>query len=223
MRRIPYFENKNWIFDRGDWFDADPHTHWRSADAWYAPDLIEEILSSKVSHEIGCHTFSHCDFSYQRCPASVAEDEITACLDAAKPWGINFESFVFAGGTYGNYELVKKYGFSAYRKTLKHEISYSHLDDNDLVVIPASICLADNGLNWPREYVIERYKKYVRSAVNNGAVCHFWFHPSFDHTFMNSVFPALLRYISELRQKGILEVLTMGDVARRIASVSSTS
>jgi peptidoglycan/xylan/chitin deacetylase (PgdA/CDA1 family) len=221
MRRVPYFENRNWIFDRGNWFDADPHTHWRNAEAWYAPDLIERILNSKVRHEIGCHTFSHADFSYQRCPCEVAEDEVKACLDAAKPWGIDLKSFVFAGGTYGNYEIVKKYGFAAYRKTLRHEISYPYIDSNGLVVVPASICLANNELGWSLEYIKERYNRYIQSAVNNGAICHFWFHPSFDHVFAESVFPSLLRYISELREKNIVEIRTIGDIAQRMASMSS--
>ena len=112
MRRIPYFENRNWAYNSGDWFDCDPYTNWEKAKAWYAPDLIEKILKSKVNHEIGCHTFSHIDFSDKNCSPEVAEDEIKSCIEAAKKWGIELRSIVFPGGTYGNIEIIKKYGYN---------------------------------------------------------------------------------------------------------------
>ena len=46
MPRPSYFENRNWIFDSGDWYDHDPCTNIRSDPAWYASDLIELILSA---------------------------------------------------------------------------------------------------------------------------------------------------------------------------------
>ena len=107
MHRIPYFENRNWLYNKGDWFDCDPYTYWEKAKAWYAPDLIESILKSKVKHEIGCHSFSHIDLTYKNCPSEVAEDEIKACIEATKVWGIKLKSFVFPGGTYGNFEFSK--------------------------------------------------------------------------------------------------------------------
>ena len=64
MHRIPYFENDYWSYRRGEWFDCDPYTSWEKAKEWYAPDLIERILDSNVQHEIGCHSFSHIDFSF---------------------------------------------------------------------------------------------------------------------------------------------------------------
>ena len=216
MHRIPYFENRNWLYNRGDWFDCDPHTYWENAKEWYAPDLIEKILNSKVKHEIGCHSFSHIDLTYKNCPKEVADDEIKACIDAVKKWGIKLKSFVFPGGTYGNYEILKKYGLTSYRKTLGYELSYPIVDKKGLVVIPVSTGLDDNGLGWSKGYFIKRYKKYINKAIKTGTVCHFWFHPSLDRWFLYNVFPELLKYASEKRDKGELFIATMNDIAEYI-------
>jgi hypothetical protein len=213
MHRIPFFENAKWSFRNGDWYDADPRTNWRKAQAWYAPDLIERILDSKVEHEIGCHTFSHIDFSDRSCPSHVAEDEVRACIAAAKNWGIKLRSFVFAAGTYGNYDVLKKYGFTNYRKSLRWELSQPSFDDCGLVVLPSSCALQGNGLGWSPGYYLYRLKKYIDRAVTSGTVCHFWFHPSVNHWFLNNVFPHILKYAARLRDQNKLSISTMGDVA----------
>ncbi len=217
MRRIPYFKNKNWIYNRGDWFDADPYTCWEEANGWYAPDLIQMILNSRVGHEIGCHTFSHIDFSYKNCPQTVAEDELKACTDVAREWGIEMKSLIFAGGTYGNYEVLKKYGFVAYRKTLECELAYPLIDENGLVVIPASTGLENNQLGWSAEYLIKRYKKYIDKAIKTGTICHFWFHPSVDEWYLHNVFPGILSYAAELRDRNLIAIQTMKNVAEFVA------
>ncbi len=216
MHRIPYFENRNWLYNKGDWFDCDPYTNWNKAKTWYAPDLIESILKSKVKHEIGCHSFSHIDLTYNNCPQEVADDEVKACVNAAREWGIKLQSFVFPGGTYGNFEVLKKYGFTSYRRTLKYELMSPFTDRNGLIVIPVSTGLGNNNLGWNSEYFIKRYKKYIDRAVKTGTVCHFWFHPSIDEWFLHNVFPEILRYADEKREEGKLWIGTMNQLANQI-------
>jgi len=216
MHRIPYFENRNWLYSKGDWFDCDPYTNWNKAKTWYAPDLIEKILKSNVKHEIGCHSFSHIDFTYENCPPEVAEDEIKACVKAANDWGLKLKSFVFPGGTYGNFEILKKYGFTSYRQTLKYELMLPYIDSNELLVIPVSTGLGDNNLGWSSDYFIKRYKKYIDKAIHTGTVCHFWFHPSIDEWFLHNVFPEILRYVAKKREEGELCILTMEEITSNI-------
>ncbi|MFX0132353.1 MAG: hypothetical protein ACFFDN_01775 [Candidatus Hodarchaeota archaeon] len=220
MHRIPYFENKHWLFNKGDWFDCDPYTSWEKAKQWYAPDLIELILNSKVRHEIGCHSFSHIDLTYKNCPKEVAEDEIIACVESAKDWRINLKTFVFPGGTYGNLEKLKKYRFIAYRKSLKYELSNPIVDECGLVIIPVSRGLGDNGLGWSAEYFIKRYKKYIDKSIKTGTICHFWLHPSIDEWFLKGVFPDILRYAAEKREEGNLWIETMAEIVNLINNVS---
>jgi hypothetical protein len=84
MPRPSYFENPHWIFNSGDWYDNDPCTDYKTDPAWYAPDLVEQIIKSKVNHEIGCHTFSHIDFTYKNCTHKLAEAELNACIKLAE-------------------------------------------------------------------------------------------------------------------------------------------
>lgn len=218
MHRIPYFESKNLKYDRGDWFDVDPYTDWDRAREWYGPDLIETILNSRIAHEIGCHTFSHIDFSYTKCPPEVAEDEMKACIDAAKKWGIALKSFVFPAGTYGHFEMLKKYGFTNYRMKLNYDLTYPFVDQHGLIVLPSSSSLENNGLGWSADYCIKRYKKYIDKAIQNEVLCHFWFHPSVDEWFLNNVFPHIVRYAAELRDKNLLCIETAGTVAEFVTS-----
>jgi len=217
MQRIPYFENKRWLYTKGDWFDDDPNTSWDNAREWYAPDIVEGILHSPVGHEIGCHTFSHIDMSYENCPQEVAEDEIQACVDVAREWNLTLKSFVFAAGTYGNHEVLKKYGFTNYRRTLTHDLSYPQLDEHGLVILPSSVGLDNNGCGWSREYQIRRLLKYIDRAVSTHTICHFWFHPSIDRWSLHNVMPPVMRYAAELRDKSLLWVGTMGAAADIVA------
>lgn len=219
LHRIPYFENKHWLFDKGDWFDCDPYTSWENAKSWYAPDLIESILNSRVKHEIGCHTFSHIDFSYENCPPEVAEDEIKACVYSAKRWGITLKSMVFPGGTFGNLEVLKKYGFQIYRKNMNFDMSYPFKNTFGLLVTPSSAGLGDYGFGWSIEYFLKRYKKYIDKAINTGTVCHFWLHPSIDEWFLKRIFPDILKYAAEKREAGKLWIGTMSEIANYINRV----
>src|SRR5438132_11386216 len=51
----------------GDWYVHDPCTGYKTDPLWYAPDLIQSILDSRVGHELGTHSSSHIDFS-PACP-----------------------------------------------------------------------------------------------------------------------------------------------------------
>lgn len=45
------------------WFTSDPETNVHQDPLFYAPDLIQRIIETPISHEIGTHTFTHvlCD------------------------------------------------------------------------------------------------------------------------------------------------------------------
>ena len=215
MRRIPYFENRNWKYSTGDWFDCDPYSNIEKDNSWYGIDLIEEILNAEVSHELGCHTFSHIDFSDKNCPYQVADDEIKACIDAATPFNIKLKSLVFPGGTWGNIKILKKYGFTIYRKNINFDLAYPYRDHYGLLVSPTSAGFG-RAHDWTKEYYIKRYKKYIDKALTTGTVCHFWFHPSIDSWFLDNVFSDILLYAAEKREEGKLCVGTMGEIATYI-------
>ncbi len=217
MKRIPYFVNRNWRYETGDWYDCDPYTNWDSASEWYAPDLIRLIQQSKTTHEIGTHTFTHIDFSDKNCPKEVAENEIKACIDVAKPYDIKLESIVFPGGTYGNTETLKNAGIKIYRKNVDVDIAYPYYDNLGLLVSPTSAGFGKSH-DWTSEYYIKRFKRYIDKAIKTGTIAHFWFHPSLDKWTLNNVMPDVLEYAVNKRKQGDLWIGTMKEISNHINS-----
>jgi hypothetical protein len=212
MNRIPYF-NDHWKYIKGDWFEHDPSTSYQENENWYAPDLIKLILASNINHELGCHTFSHIDFSDKNCPSLVAEDEIVACINAMAPYGIRPKSMVFPGGTYGNIAVLKKYGFNIYRRNVEYDIAYPYRDKFGLLVSPTSACFDKTYDDWTPNYTLKRFKKYIDKAILTNTISHFWFHPSIDQWTINNLFPELFYFFDQQRQKGNLWIGTMGEIS----------
>lgn len=218
MPRPGYFENRNWIFQQGDWYDDDPCTNFKDDPAWYAPDLIDMILNSKQNHEIGCHTFSHIDFSYQNCSPLLAEAEIKKCKELAKLKGVSLKSIVFPGGTEGNFETLKKLGFTNYRKPMLYDIDTPKIDQYGLVAIPSSYGMDKPSYGWDEDTCFKIVKSFIDKAAKHKMVCHLWFHPSMDQWYLEKVFPKMLQYLSERRELGLIEVLTMAQITERTPS-----
>jgi len=216
MLRPGYFESKNWVFQSGDWYDHDPCTDVQSDPAWYAPDLIELILKSEVNHEIGCHSFSHIDFTYKNCSKSLADSELDACLELAAKKGIKLKSMVFPGGTAGNYESLKEKGIICYRKPTRYHIDIPVVDPYGLVHIPSSLGLDRDAYGWSKEFHITMIKKYLSNTIKHKMLCHFWFHPSMDKWYLNNILPQLLNQVNVFKNSGKLQVKTMGQVAEEI-------
>ena len=95
-----------------DWYSTDPCTDVRRDPLYYGRDIIEKILSNRIEHEIGYHSFSHVIFS--ECSREVAEAEIKEGIELAKDLGITLKSFVFPESKIGHVNVLKKYGFKVY-------------------------------------------------------------------------------------------------------------
>ena len=216
MNRPKYFENRNWLFQDGDWYDSDPCSNYKEDPAWYAPDLIDIILKSKVKHEIGCHTFSHIDCSYENCEKMLLDNELDRCVKEAKRKDIKLKSFVFPGGTFGNYESLIKHGFTSYRKPSKHNIDIPYIDKYGLISIPSSFGLDKDPYNWSVRFHKTIIRKYIKKTIRSKQVCHFWFHPSMNNWYLENVFPEILNLVYQHRKNGSIDVLTMQQVAERI-------
>ncbi len=216
MRKIPHFDD-HWKFTKGDWYDHDPYSNYKDAPEWYAPDLIHMILDSKVDHEIGTHTFSHIDLSYKNCPPDVADDEIKACIMVANNYDIKLESIVFPGGTWGNIETLEKHKIIIYRKRNEFELAYPYRDDIGLLVTTSSGSLEyDLNYGWPKEYLINRLKKYVDKAIRSNTIAHLWFHPSLEPFILENIIPPFLEYASSKREIGELWIGPMNSIAHYI-------
>jgi peptidoglycan/xylan/chitin deacetylase (PgdA/CDA1 family) len=214
LPRPPHFANEYWQYMSGDWYESDPCTDYRRAPAWYAPDLLETILSAKTKHEIACHTFSHIDCSDGNCPAEVADAELDECQRLAGEWGIRLKSFVFPGNLVGNLLSLKKHGFTSYRWHGKYELNVPRRDELGLWQIPGGV-LWEKPAHWPVNGWVKAMQKCVDRALKTNAVLHFWFHPSCDPVNREAVFPRTLEYIASHR--GDWSGVTMGGLAEQLA------
>lgn len=194
LPRLPYFENKYWKYDSGDWFQHDPCTNWEESPEWYAPDLIKDILSRKVKHEIGCHTFSHIDCRDEVCSKEVFESEIKECQKVAKKYGIELKSFVHPGHTIGNLDSLAKLGFTSFRTDYKNILGYPLKHKNGLWEFKQTMEFVYRH-GWSIKYHIYRYKKIIDRAIKSNTVCYFWFHPSMPSVFVNKIMPEIFEYI----------------------------
>jgi len=212
--RPPYFENEFWRYAQGDWFDADPCADYHQAPAWYAPDLLRTIISTKVKHEIACHTFSHIDCSDSHCPPEVMDAELAECQRLAAEWRIKLKSFVFPGHMPGNFASLKRHGFIAYRWHSGYELDVPRKDDLGLWQIPGGVCW-EKPDGWPVDSWIRALQRCVDKAIETETVLHFWFHPSCDQVNVEAVFPSTLEYIETHRNN--LWVTTMSGFVDSLA------
>lgn len=220
MPRPQHFENNNWCFASGDWYQHDPCSNYKDSPAWYAPDLIEQIIKSPVGHEIGCHTFSHIDCTDKNCTPKLLEAELNACIDLASKKGITLRSMVFPGGTNGNYTVLKKFGFTSYRKATNFHIDLPTINKDGLVRIPSSYSLNKSSFNWSVKRYVRMANSFVDKASKNRMVAHLWFHPSMDEWYLENALPSVLANIHKLESEGKIEILTMAQLAERTIKVN---
>ncbi|MCX6164090.1 MAG: polysaccharide deacetylase family protein [Ignavibacteriae bacterium] len=198
--RNRYFENKYWIYNGGDWFDDDPCSNYKDSPEWYCPDLIKKILNSKIEHEIGCHTFSHIDCRDEVCPTKVLESEINECKKLASANNINLKSFVHPGHTIGNLENLHKMGFHSFRTDYGNILGYPIKHPTGLWEIKGTMELTYKK-KWDIIFNINFYKEIIDRAIRNNSLCVFWFHPSFDKTFIEKILPDLFSYINSKKEE----------------------
>ena len=195
LPRPAYFENEFWRYSSGDWYDCDPCSDYRRAPEWYAPDIVESILKAKTKHEIACHTFSHIDCSEAHASPEAIEAELAQCQQAAQRWGIRFNSLVFPANLPGNFPVVQKLGFKAYRWHGRYQLDIPQRDEYGLWRIPGGINLR-TPRGWQPAAWAEILCRCVDRAIETGALLSLWFHPSCEEKNLNEVFPRLLKHIT---------------------------
>jgi Polysaccharide deacetylase len=222
LLRVPYFRNELWDYRHGDWFDHDPAASGINEHewyAWYGPDLIRDVLSRRVAHEIGCHTFSHVVCTDQHCPPSVALSELRRCQTAAEQFGITLRSFVFPGNLAGNERSLSETGFIAYRHRSLFELDVPRKSAFGLWQIPEGISLEKPFASWTAAQQLCTVQQYIDTAIEHGLTCGLWFHAETDWGDVDKIFPKIFAYIAARRSD--VWVATMGELAGWLETQSS--
>jgi peptidoglycan/xylan/chitin deacetylase (PgdA/CDA1 family) len=197
--RLPHFENNWWRYVGDDWFEHDPCTNYHVDPLWYCPDLIEQILNSKVKHEIGCHTFSHIDCRNDVCKPELFSAELEACAQAAKRFGIDkMVSFVHPGHMIGNLKTLAEMGYTNFRTDYDNILGYPKKHTTGMWVFNTTLEF-DYFPLWSISSQIKRYIKLFERAKKNNSVAYIWFHPSFNRLFAECVLPVVFKWLDDNR------------------------
>jgi len=226
-----------------DWYSCDPCTDGSLAPGWYGLDILEWIRSTRVRHEIGSHSFAHIVFGDPECSVSAAEADIKAAVEAAASKGITLNSFVFPRNQVGHLETLKRLGISAYRgaapavgkgyglvlkpvNLLRQVLAFAMEPVRPEETLPGLWNIPENHFFLPRKGIRKilprggqalRAKRCIDKAVRTGRLYHMWFHPFDLLTDSDAMFAGLetvFGHARRLREKGLLNILTMEDYAR---------
>ncbi|MFC6836197.1 polysaccharide deacetylase family protein [Halomarina ordinaria] len=94
---------------------VDPASLPGGSDRWYGSDLVERVRDADADHEIGCHSFTHLDFTDPETTGAVARAELRACREVAEDHGIDLESFVYPRNRIAHRDALAENGFTCYR------------------------------------------------------------------------------------------------------------
>ena len=212
-----------------NWYSTDPCTDIQKDFLYYGKDIVEKILSNRIEHEIGYHSFSHVVFS--ECSREVAEAEVKEGIKLAKEFGITLKSFVFPENKIGHADILRENGFKIYRgeNLGRYYPNQSFLIrkfnggidkmiaplaepkwKDGIWEIPSSMCFCDPQIKFS---VLPRAKIGLYRAIRSKKVFHIFLHP---HSLL--MYPSLkddldkfLGIVSKKRDEGKIEVMTMGE------------
>jgi peptidoglycan/xylan/chitin deacetylase (PgdA/CDA1 family) len=231
-----------------DWLEPDPCSDVEQAPFRYGPDIIDMIMNCPVPQEVGCHNFSHAIVGDPGCPRESFESELQACRNLAAHKQIELKSFVYPKNSVGHVDVLPEHGFTSYRGRqpcwfegypwhlwrIAHKVdaffpvpppvvypSYS----NGIWNIPASAYYVDRDKRWskclPIWMRVWKAKQGLRRAAQRRGIYHLWFHPYNMAGDMEGLFHGLEQIfiaVDKLRYQGVLENLTMGQLAERLSA-----
>jgi peptidoglycan/xylan/chitin deacetylase (PgdA/CDA1 family) len=195
----------SWV--RGDWFAHDPRSDESRAPLFYGRSLVAKLLERSVTHEIGCHSFSHVIFGDAGCSRATAASELLASVKAAGQLGISPTAFVFPRDSVGHLSLLREHGFTCYRGASPRWYERANVPDavrrlahltevlsmrtppavepekvaDGLSNLPGSmIYFPAHGLRrfLPMSMRVRRALRGLRAAARQGKTFHLWFHPT---------------------------------------------
>jgi len=222
--------HKDMLRFKEDWYSFDPCTDIQKDPLYYGKDIVEKILSSRIEHEIGYHSFSHVVFS--ECSREVAEAEIKIGGKLAKEFGITLKSFVFPWNKIGHVDILKKHGFKIYRgdnltitSGMNQNILIRKFNGginriiapstepkwmNGIWEIPSSMFFCDPQIKLS---VLPRAKLGLYRAIRSKKVFHIYLHPHdlLRYSSLKYDLDKFLMIVAKKRDEGKLEVMTMGE------------
>jgi hypothetical protein len=214
-----------------------------SLACWYAPDIIERLVGTKVTHEIGSHSGRHIYFD--TASRSEAESDLEFARDIHRTHALSFRSFVFPRGARGHLDVLARMGLqtcnygdvgwveTARRAGRRAGQAANLLDkllpipphparpgrDGELIHIPKSMLLMAR--NGPRRFILPPVTRFklragLGRACRTGGTFHLWFHPSNFYYRRDEQLATLawfLEHAANEAGRGRIDIRTMGSYA----------
>lgn len=196
-------------------------------DWWHAPELVKGITTSQVDHELASHSGNH--IRYDGIDRETADRD----LQCVTEWcgEESMRSFVFPENGVTHLDALVDHGFDCYRgrpPLLGSDPSPTAFRPQrvaGLVNVPGCVALRHYD---GRHCVLRRTPRGIKRASLTaglhharirGRVFHLILHPS-DFTLKDgekllATLDSFLETVTRVRERGGIEVMTMGEVARR--------
>lgn len=223
----------------------DPPKNCTDPNLWYAKDVIK-LLRKSTKQEIGCHSYSHPEFT--KLSHKQADAEIYKCLTIGNKMGIKLKSFVFPRNLVAHTDLLAKYKFTGFRGLHPYRPTslspglnkifqladlllliphaYKPQVNNGLVNIPGSMYyISDRGLRslLPVKVRVLKAKRGIDKAISEKKIFHLWFHPVDFAGNTNRLIKGLeeiVKYASTKRKQGVLDIRSMQEISGALLSGS---
>jgi len=197
--------------------------------AWYAPDILDNILNSKTKHLIASHSYAHKEFN--TCSNEEIIEDFEKSIFFLKSFNINTDVFIFPRNNVFHLDVLKKFNFKTYRSIdqswYKKVYKYNKLlgkisnlidkvipiktnsvspliDKFGLTEVPTSILLiSKNGIRSivTNYSMFKKIKDGIDLAISKNECFHIWFHPSNFYYQTNKQFDLLKKIIDYFNLK----------------------
>lgn len=212
-------------------------------DIWHASDVVHRIMACPVPQEIGCHSFSHATH-LSSCDADCMHHDLTKCREMARAWGITMESFVYPRNVVKHTNQLAAQGFRIFRDRDNAWYNkfpgvsqwFAHILDaylwpyapvgslsnhRGVLSVPGNQFFThrQRWTRWlPVSFQVRKARNGLRRAIQERKIFHLWTHPENIATNPEKLLPgfrAICAQAAQLRDEGVLESMTMGQLARR--------
>jgi peptidoglycan/xylan/chitin deacetylase (PgdA/CDA1 family) len=232
----------------GDWFDVDPCTDADRAPTHYAPDIVDRILACPVPQEIGCHSFAHVMAGEPGCSVEAFRSDLAACAAAAGAKRVTLRSFVFPRNSLGHLDELVAAGYTTYRGRPAPPFAdrpalvrrLLRVADRVRPLAGSAVQPEPNAPLWnvPQTFLfapathlrrvpIAAWVRLpiarLRQAARQRSLFHLWFHPyniTAGPERALAGFDLVCREAARLRSRADLDVMTMGELAERLAQLA---
>ena len=216
---------------------------WHDERLWYGADIVSVIRRASPVQEVGSHSFAHVIFDERKLSPEEAEIDVQKARERHAAGGLPFDVFVYPRNVVGFTRVLADNGIRVFRGSTprwymrlpgplwKPAMLVDYLlavtppvvspstGGDGLVNIPDSMLLL--GRNGVRRFVpagnlVRMATAGLDRAATTHGIFHLWFHPANFAYQMDTQFAVVERILDHarmLREREVLRLLTMGEIA----------